>query len=980
MPILRNRSGISHWTKVISVCLWIVSILCQPASAAHAGLPSQSSPGLDIVLLIDNSGSMSGNDPQGYRWSAAQLFIDLARPGDRIAGYVFETSVIPLTSGSLQVIGDVNSRQTLKQSFDLGSANKDGATNILLGMRAAMKSLEDRSAGNEALIVLLTDGNPNPSSQVPELEDLVQQAGERQIKVFPILLGDDIDPALGEKYATWTGGLWQKALTAQDLLSAFSRVFTYIRPERYADVLNERGGVLSFKTNPTQGITDFSLIIARENPSSNPLGRGTLNSSSFEYDGQLPDGAFVEPVTEARHYQLVTVHNNAPLEGEWRFNSNSGQSALILVTSAVTLDIPHPRSSTPKSTVAPRFVPTGRPVFITGRALQNGAEISRLPMSVVVPQGDVSQILGMSTEGLSSNNSVFWTEVDLSGQPDGKTIPHELQVGSEVDPFRLRKTFLIKPVNAPHLVLDSPDQGGRGLASGGFLRIAAHVEGATVSSTAMTAWVLRESTAAVTEIVLTCSANQCEDQSFQPDLGETYQVTVLGSYMYDGLLISDGERRSFTTGSQVRIDGLSNLETLLSKVPGTTVPSLPLQVTAFMPEGRMPELQVRLTDLQPDDGSLQITAVLEPLTQVSERMYSTSLKFIGAENLPPGTYTTNLEFRVVNQPDTEVFPAQFNFSFVIPESSVMVTGFAEPGMSVGCAGLDPAEKNLLDFGVLVDPAQQVRTRMNYETRLLDTPPRMEAVILDAHSVAGGPQDQIPLQLSLGQYQQVDGASFFPLFLELPPGLADGEYVGTMELKSLDGTTKVSPPYHKFRFVVRSSWSGRLLYQAGHPVVCFTRGILDFNDWTDSLWFIIPALVLLMGSYRGGARARLIPEVLDLKALEFSSNRPVYFLVRNKKIMVSTSPRDRDRAVGWLEVARPAVKDAKPGISRSAPLTQFGIRWRSRGLAVLKARHNNGWVSVRDGLVLPAQIKELVIGMPDQTGKIQETMFFHIELL
>lgn len=69
--------------------LWVAMLIAtmllptSPATAQQSGQALDSG-NSDVVLIIDNSGSMKQNDPQNLRLAAAKLFIDLSDPRDKI--------------------------------------------------------------------------------------------------------------------------------------------------------------------------------------------------------------------------------------------------------------------------------------------------------------------------------------------------------------------------------------------------------------------------------------------------------------------------------------------------------------------------------------------------------------------------------------------------------------------------------------------------------------------------------------------------------------------------------------------------------------------------------------------------------------------------------------------------------------------------------------------------------------------------------
>ena len=707
----RRRAGILKLVVALAALLLFV-----PAPVLVAGTRAQSGAhNLDVVLVIDNSGSMASNDPDGLRWSAAQLFVDLADSGDRIAALTFSAEVQLLgesREGDLTRIDDDGSRDRLKST--LGRREPEGATNMDAALRAAEELLSDNAVGNRQIIVFLTDGWPEPESQRPGLTEIIRTMGNNGVQVFPILLGNDVATDVADQMVRDTGSLRQDVASAAGLLRAFGQVFSFVQPDRYVDELSLTSSTtLSFQTNSEQAITEAVIIIPREDDDKTALKDLTLDGQDALKGKSLSNGARVGKA-EAPHYQLARMSHNAPLAGEWQLGlGETAGIGLLIVKSQVTLNLIYPVSSVTDSFVAPRVVPAGKPVLLAAQLLRAGSQVGDAQVSEIMG----GQSLLLDSQGLSANRSVYWKFVSLG--PKGGLLPLELQVGQELTPFRLRKTFVLEPADVPPLVIDSPTATDTGLRAGGVLRLAAHFEGTGVSGAAVKAFVWDQAGDEVVEVDLTCLDQACQDESLAVEPGRAYQVVLVGEAVYEGRPFSDAGLTTFSTGDVIRVDGLEQARDLGTLTPGDSLPSVDLTITAFTLTGQ-PALRVSLENLVPRPAEADVSADLSPLTPAGGNTYQTQLTLRRLLTLPAGHYTVDVVFEAGDVP---VVPEMTTISFDIPENVIQVDGLEalrDLGMLTPETGLPSVPLTISAFGLEGQPSLTIHLE-----NLVPRPPEVD---------------------------------------------------------------------------------------------------------------------------------------------------------------------------------------------------------------------------------------------------------------
>ncbi len=126
----------------------------QPALPKSASSAAQKNGSTEIMLVMDESGSMKANDPERSRIRAAQLFIGLL-PGTARVGLVrFSTdadTVLPLIS-----LDDPQNRDRLRQAIE-GLGQGGQWTDMARGVDLALYNMNS-GPGPERYVLLFTDG------------------------------------------------------------------------------------------------------------------------------------------------------------------------------------------------------------------------------------------------------------------------------------------------------------------------------------------------------------------------------------------------------------------------------------------------------------------------------------------------------------------------------------------------------------------------------------------------------------------------------------------------------------------------------------------------------------------------------------------------------------------------------------------------------------------------------------------------------
>lgn len=186
---------------------------------------------LDVVCVLDNSGSMSGGKLESLK-KAMDFVIEMLGPHDRLSVVNFNSHP-ELMHGLLKM----NSSNQFRAKTTIHTLRATGGTNILQGMQQGWSILESRRSKNPAsCLFLLTDGQDRDSmSEKLELARTIKSSGT---SLFVFGFGTDHDSEHMDAIATAAEGS-----------------FTYIESDSM--VTDAFGGTIGAQQG--QSLTDITL-------------------------------------------------------------------------------------------------------------------------------------------------------------------------------------------------------------------------------------------------------------------------------------------------------------------------------------------------------------------------------------------------------------------------------------------------------------------------------------------------------------------------------------------------------------------------------------------------------------------------------------------------------------------------------------------------------------------------------------------------
>lgn len=240
--ILNSKTYMEYVSKVPQTCDYISDPDAVPA---------------DVALVIDSSGSMSWNDPNNIRLSAAKSFVSNMKATDRVA-------VVDFDGYSRLATGLTSDQNTINTAID--TIDSSGGTNIGGGVSVALQQLKNSDKSKIRAIILLTDGDGDYDA------NLTTELSSLGIRVFTIGLGSSVNTTLLTSIAESTGGKYKQINDASGLVGIFKEFASVFGDDGTDD---DKDGLTNCQE--IQGIYTSALGIVKTDP----------NKSDSDDDGLL---------------------------------------------------------------------------------------------------------------------------------------------------------------------------------------------------------------------------------------------------------------------------------------------------------------------------------------------------------------------------------------------------------------------------------------------------------------------------------------------------------------------------------------------------------------------------------------------------------------------------------------------------------------------------------------------------------------------
>jgi Mg-chelatase subunit ChlD len=297
------------------------------------------SAGMDIVIVIDTSGSMKSTDANGVTLEAAKLFIDMMEcSGSRVGLVSFSNTlgtVYPLTE-----INQTSDKDAIKSAID--ALTYTGDTDIGQAAQKAVELLNlATDVGNKKGILFFTDGeidldnNSKVESQAEQdsrtnAENATATAASSQIPIYTIGLNanGNVDTELIQKMSLDTAGKNYIVSTADELPNIFNEIFADFVESTIVNVgditIADANQYESIGFNiPNDSVLEANIVLLSDNGRLTDVALTDPSGNMFGPDGTQA------VLSSSGKYNMLKLFT--PASGDWTLSIKGDQGCQVHV-------------------------------------------------------------------------------------------------------------------------------------------------------------------------------------------------------------------------------------------------------------------------------------------------------------------------------------------------------------------------------------------------------------------------------------------------------------------------------------------------------------------------------------------------------------------------------------------------------------------------------------------------------------------------
>ncbi|MGN0240992.1 MAG: VWA domain-containing protein [Candidatus Weimeria sp.] len=246
----------------------------------------------ETVFVIDDSGSMYGNDRTNERLKVAQDLIDTLLDNTKVGVVRFASYVNELTSS-------LTDKESAKSLLTDEYFHSSGATYMYEGLESAINQFDTTDSGVYKTIVLLSDGDSYDSYKK---DNVINKIKENSIHVFSVGLGNWYDDAL-RPIAEETDGAFYSVENAESLSSAFDKIGDNVD----ISVDSDNDGLPDYYEDNCYLFNNVKLPLDKYNPDTD--GDGIK-------DGDEVEAFFMEPNADKTKMRVIFKIKSSPTSSD----------------------------------------------------------------------------------------------------------------------------------------------------------------------------------------------------------------------------------------------------------------------------------------------------------------------------------------------------------------------------------------------------------------------------------------------------------------------------------------------------------------------------------------------------------------------------------------------------------------------------------------------------------------------------------------
>ncbi len=278
---------------------------------------SQNKKNIDVVIVMDSSGSMKKTDPQSLRIPAAKLFISLLDEKDSAGVISFSDNAYPLS-----YLTPVNSEENKKKLFKAtDNITSDGLyTNLYNALSKGHEILSrDKKTQRAQILILMSDGmmdvgDPDEDRRLVDglKNELAEKMKDNNVKVYTIAFTEQSDKQLLKKISKQTGGFFNLALSDKDFHLIFTSIFESLKTPEMLPM--SKNGFLIDKS-----VEEVTIVVTKGSPDTK-IQLDAPDGQNYSYKNTLSDIKWFV----SNKFDMITVKN--PVEGRWEILFSTGEN------------------------------------------------------------------------------------------------------------------------------------------------------------------------------------------------------------------------------------------------------------------------------------------------------------------------------------------------------------------------------------------------------------------------------------------------------------------------------------------------------------------------------------------------------------------------------------------------------------------------------------------------------------------------------